>query len=114
MSLVLNTQAQIRFSSLWATVTIGSLSINYHLNACRNEEGLFKGGSADLGLAVMWLWRFSLIFGERSATAEIKLSAAAAGSPLTAEFNMTYPKYLSLMQLAMESSLYGDHKEHLL
>lgn len=38
---------------MWVTVTIGGLSINYHLNACRTGEGLFEGGSADQGLAVV-------------------------------------------------------------
>lgn len=42
-----NSQSQCRLSSLWATVTIGGLSINYHLNACWNGEGPFEGASAD-------------------------------------------------------------------
>lgn len=43
---------------------------------------------------LLWLWRFSLIFGKRSATGEILSSSAAAGSPQIAEFNMRYSEYL--------------------
>lgn len=49
LSLALNIRAQSGLSSLWVTVTIGGLSINYHLNACRNEEGLFKRWECRLG-----------------------------------------------------------------
>ena len=58
-----NSPAQSRFSSLWVTVTIGGLSINYHLNACRDGEGLFEGGEWKIRvLPPLWrsgpdLWR---------------------------------------------------------
>ena len=52
-SLEENSGARSRFSSLRVIVTFGGLSINYHLNTCRSGSGLFKGRSADKGLAVV-------------------------------------------------------------
>ena len=67
---------------------------------------------------LLWLWRFSLIFGKRSATGEISSSAAAADSPQTAEFNMRHPEHLnvypSLPTWAWRAASDSGKREHLL
>lgn len=49
LSLLWSIWTESRFCSLWVTITIGRLSINYHWNACVTEEGLFGGWGYRLG-----------------------------------------------------------------